>query len=291
MKLAYEPVPNGFHVRSMSPLGRYPHESFYSESSALIISSELCFSVVRVDREDWSFSELDHLSVQEIPLYGSILLAGKDGSPYLYPYPAPFSVELQTDALSTICPESVAECRSHLVDWIRDHNSNLYAPASSFHKPPILGGNKYDLVPDATDYADQRCILAKLEKANAVVLRSVSCLLKARMAHQYSELAEAGCLYLWIALDGAYGLILQELRRSGIQNPTSVDAARYFEKISGFGTNWEKFFEEDYANRIRAIHPDNRYGAEAIPQFLQDDFVELNDVLIPLFHYLVSDIE
>jgi hypothetical protein len=50
-----------------------------------------------------------------------------------------------------------------------------------------------------------------------------------------------------------------------------------------------RFFEDDYENRIRAIHPNNRFGAEAIPEFLADDFLELNEVLIPLFHYIASE--
>jgi hypothetical protein len=86
----------------------------------------------------------------------------------------------------------------------------------------------------------------------------------------------------------AHSLVLRILRASGIANPTSADAARYFENLSGVGSHWEKFFEDDYENRIRAIHPDNRFGAESIPQFLADDFLELNDELIPLFRYLID---
>jgi hypothetical protein len=69
-----------------------------------------------------------------------------------------------------------------------------------------------------------------------------------------------------------------------------MDASDYFDKIVGFETPWEKFFEEDYENRIRAIHPDNRFGAEVRPQFLADDFYELNDLLIPYFGYLVTGV-
>jgi hypothetical protein len=46
--------------------------------------------------------------------------------------------------------------------------------------------------------------------------------------------------------------------------------------------------EDDYENRIRAIHPDNRFGAEARPQFLADDFLELNEMLVPFYRFLAS---
>jgi hypothetical protein len=109
------------------------------------------------------------------------------------------------------------------------------------------------------------------------------------MAFQHGEFAEAACIYLWIALDAAHSLVLKRLRDEGVVNPTSKDAAKYFEKISGFETEWEKFFEDDYEKRIRAIHPDNRFCAEAIPEFSADDFLELNDVLISLFDYIVFE--
>jgi hypothetical protein len=71
-------------------------------------------------------------------------------------------------------------------------------------------------------------------------------------------------------------------------NPTSQDAAAYFDKVTGDENVWERFFEDDYENRIRAIHPDNRFGAEARPQFLAGDFLDLNDMLIPYFRVLVT---
>jgi hypothetical protein len=110
------------------------------------------------------------------------------------------------------------------------------------------------------------------------------------MVFQHGELSEAACIYLWIALDAAHSVVLQKLRETGVVNPTASDAARYFEKLSGYQTEWDRFFEDDYENRIRAIHPDNRFGAEAIPQFLTDDFYQLNELLIPFFHFFVSEL-
>jgi len=79
-------------------------------------------------------------------------------------------------------------------------------------------------------------------------------------------------------------------RGSGLSNPSSSDAARFFDKMSGCETEWEKFFEDDYANRISAIHPDNRFGAEAVPVLMADDFFDLYDAIIPLFQFFISDL-
>jgi len=243
---------------------------------------------VRVPRRGGGFSELDCLSAFEIPLYGSILLSGEAGSPYLYPYPTGSSVTLKTEHFETIEEPWICECRSVLLEKIQRNTEGH--PTSFWHNPPVLGGMKYDIVSEYMLGSDRLSVLHRLETANPLILRGVNCLLKARMAFQHGELREAACIYLWIALDAAHSMVLQKLRATGVVNPTSSDAARYFEKLSGYQTEWDRFFEDDYENRIRAIHPDNRFGAEAIPQFLADDFYELNDLLIPFVHFLVSEL-
>jgi hypothetical protein len=287
MKFSYNPVSKGFYVRLMSPIGRYPAKSFRSPTAALIVSTDICFSIVQISKEDWSFSEVDILNKLEIPLFGSILLAGEAGTPYLYPYPA-YSLTLETESLEKIEDSQIAQCKSILLVEIQKQSAGGF-PTSSFHLPPCLGGVKYDLVPDKTSDSDRLTVLRRLEAANPVILRGVNCLMKARMAFQFFEFGEAACIFLWIALDAAHSLVLERLRQSGTVNPTTKDAVKYFEQISRQETDWERFFEDDYENRIRAIHPANRFGAEAIPQYLADDFLELYDSLIPLFEHIVLE--
>ncbi|HET6144498.1 MAG TPA: hypothetical protein VFE02_13400 [Candidatus Acidoferrales bacterium] len=258
LRISRQPVKQGFIVRLLSPLGKYPSRGFYTEANALTISEDVCFSVVRIPKEDWSFSEVDVLSAWEIPLYGSVLLCGDAGTPYLYPYPSCYSVSLETDTLELIDQPHLEECKKFLLESVQNLHSSCF-PAASFHKPPCFGGMKYDLVNwSGNSNSDRLMILSQLEASSPLALRSVNCLLKARLAWQHAELNEAACLYLWIALDGAHSLILQRLRESGFTNPTSADAARYFDQVSGWKTEWEKFFEDDYENRIRAFHPSNR---------------------------------
>jgi hypothetical protein len=287
MKYSYKPVDRGFRVHLMSPLGRYPAEGFLTPAASLIVNPDICFSIVRIPKEDWSFSEVKILNRLEIPLFGSILLAGEAGTPHLFPYPSGFSLTLETETLEEIGGKQIEECRSHLLERIELHLKDF--PATAFHRPPCLAGAAYNFVPNSGSHGDRLKVLHNLETANPVLLRGVSCLLKGRMAFQHSEFGEAACIYLWIAMDAAHSLVLERLRKSGMVNPSSKDAAKYFEKLAGYETEWEKFFEDDYENRIRAIHPANRFGAEAIPQYLADDFLELYDSLIPLFEFFVTE--
>jgi hypothetical protein len=241
----------------------------------------MCFSIVRIVKEDWGFSEVDSLAPVDIPLLGSLVLCGAG-------YPYPFSgVTLEAETQEALNIGCIAECRQHLLRSLEEQKGHE-GPAAIVHRPPLLGGKAYDLYDYGESTARVRDCTAVLDSASPVVLRGVASLIKAQMAWRHGEFADAACIYLWIALDAAHSLTLQKLRESGIQNPTSRDASDHFNQIAGFETPWEKFFEEDYENRIRAIHPDNRFGAEARPQFLADDFYELNDLLIPYFGYLVT---
>jgi hypothetical protein len=285
MKRSPVPVENGFRVRLMSPLGSYPADSFIAESASLVVATEICFSAARVKSEDWRFSEVDNLHAIEIPLLGSIILSGGGGERYIYPYPTHNILTLESAADEALTENASSECKALLLDNLKKSLESW--PADISHRPPALGGTPYTLIPSRHDDEERLVILRRLEAANPVVLRGVDALVKAHMAWNHAELGEAACIFLWIALDAAFSLTLEKLRKKGVTNPTSKDAAKYVEQISGYNLVWEKFFEHDYKNRIRALHPDNRFGAEARPQFDADDFAELNDMLIPMFQYIV----
>jgi hypothetical protein len=157
-------------------------------------------------------------AAHEIPLYGSIILAGEAGTPCLYPYPTACCVLLES-TYEEIDDQCILECKSFLLKSIQSYDVH---PADPIHKPTSLGGMKYDLMPwDPSADGDRLNILQKLETANPVVLRGVNCLVKARLAFQHGEFAEAACIYLWIALDAAHSLILKRLGDEGVANPTS----------------------------------------------------------------------
>ncbi len=287
LHFSYTPVTCGFHVTMMSPLGSYPEHSVILDDAALVVERDLCYSVVRIVKEDWGFSEVDSLSPLEIPFLASLLLL-RVGLPY------PFGgLTLRADGPEPLTADLLQECRGHLIKQLGEwHAERVPASpwgwAASIHTPPILGGHAYDLS-GAGDVAEGvREYWAKLESANPVMLRGLGSLLKAQMAWKHGEFTDAACMFLWIALDAAHSLTLQKLRESGVNNPTSRDASTHFNSIAGYETPWEKFFEDDYENRIRFLHPENRFGAEVRPQLLADDYLELNDVLIPYFEYLIT---
>ena len=193
MKPSYKPVEKGFWVRLMSPLGSYPANTFVTESAALVVTPEICFSVVRVEEEDWSFSEIDSLTPLEIPLLGSILLSVRSGELYIYPYPTHQALLLETAAKKDINDKCISECKDFLLDILKKPELGTW-PADQIHRPPALGGNPYDLVSGQHSDKERHAYLRQLESAGPVALRGVGSLIKAHMAWKHAEMGEAACI-------------------------------------------------------------------------------------------------
>lgn len=284
MKHFSVPIEKGFRARLMSPLGSYPADSFISASAALVVDPDMCFSIVRITKEESGFSEIDGLSPIEIPLLGCIALAGQGEDPAICPYPSYQTMRLTTDSADELTADFILKCKARLSHNVR--HDYVSWPAGQVHRPPSLDGLPYRFISSRHLDAQRLVILRRLETANPVLLRGVSCLIKANVNWNHGEFREAACIYLCIALDAAFSLTLRKLRETGLADPTSQDAANYVDKIFGHEASFDKFFEGDYYNRIAVIHPDNRYGAETRPSLLADDFLDLNDSLIPLFQHI-----
>jgi hypothetical protein len=282
-----------FIVRLLSPLGSYPTEGFRTDFEAMVTTSDLCFTVTSVSKDDDSFSEIDNLAPAELPLLGSIMLCADTDQFRLHPYPSPVVFRAHSGRGLEITDEVVEQAKAMLLAKITQHDGPVW-PTSLVHRPPAIGGEiPYELEFSADRNPSRHHALGALKAAGPVFLRAVSALIKANMARRHEEFQEAGLLSLWIVMDAAHSIILERLRQAGNPNPSSKDAASYVYQAYGIANEdaaWERFFEYDYENRIRFNHPNNRFGAEARPFGLADDIHELNDNLIDLLFFLLTDI-
>lgn len=221
-------------MRLMSPIGVYPHQNFTSPSCCLAVADEFCFSIVRL-QDEWkhgSFSEIDSLLPIEIPLLSAFLLATDEDDRYFELYPTHQTIYLRSRPEQAISEEVMAEAR----EWFRAYlgrgklESEL---ADVAHRPPLIGGSKYELVESSKRDAARLAILQLLEKADPVTLRGLSSLIKANMAWNHRELNEAACISLWISLDAIHSLILQRLKAQGNRDPKSKDASDYIAAVYG----------------------------------------------------------
>jgi len=269
-------------------LGSYAANTLLCPSAAVAINPDICFSVIDC-QEDEGFSEIDNLTPAELPILATMMLCVEKGEIPIYPYPTQQCLFLRKSDEQLLDGPSVHEAGNWLRAYVK-RNRLEHGLADLIHRPPAAGGSQYNLIPSEGRNKSRVTVLDYLNSADPVCIRGVASLLKANMAWSHSELQEAARISLWVALDAAHSIILERLRLSGNTRPTSEDAAEYVYKASGISGVWEKFFEEDYENRIRFIHPDSRFGAEARPWLLADDFYELNENLIDLFYFLATGI-
>lgn len=276
----------GFQVRLLSPLGSYPLHTFSNGAAAIAIYPDICFSIVDWTEEE-GFSEIDNLTPAEIPILGAIMLCVEKGERPIYPYPTHQSLLLRKSDSQDVDAGTIAEAANWLRAYVKRKKLE-YGLADLIHRPPAAGGAVYEFIPSEERNESRITVLRYLNSATQVYLRGVVSLLKANMAWNHLEFGEAACISLWVALDAAHSIIMRRLRDAGNSSPTSQDAAQYVYKAYGISGVWEKFFEDDYQNRIRFIHPDNRFGAEARRWLIADDFYELNENLIDLYYFFAT---
>jgi hypothetical protein len=123
--------------------------------------------------------------------------------------------------------------------------------------------------------------------ANPVLTRGMACFLKSGMLSQHLQFLEASLAAVHVAMDAAHSLVLTELRKEGLGNPSSLDAGRWIEEALGHQPTGLRFLEDWYDDRIRNFHPDSRFGPEAIPVFCIDDIYDLTHFLKEIFYFLV----
>jgi hypothetical protein len=110
------------------------------------------------------------------------------------------------------------------------------------------------------------------------------------MAFTHQEIAEAGQLLLFVALDASFQLVLRVLRERGLQNPSALDAGALIDEIDGFDPHLRTigYFEEFYETRIKTMHPSSRFGIFPVAPLEADDFLFLRYGLIGVYHWLIT---
>lgn len=277
-----------FIARLLSPLGSYPEQTFSTESEALCVSPDLCFSIVR-ERGEQHFSEIDHVSPQEVPLFAAMFLCGDKEQGFLLPYPTQYFVTVPASVGQSLKDDNlVSEAGALLRYEITQCGFEELSADSMLHKPRCLGGQSYCLIPIKDQDENRKTVMRFFESAEPVYIRGAASLLKANVAWHYSDFREAACIHLWIALDAAFSIVRKRLQAAGNGNPTAEDAEAFVDQVYGAESTGQKFFERDYYNRIETIHPENRYSSVARPMLLTDDFLHLNDDLIDLYYFFVT---
>lgn len=268
-----------FILRRQSPLGRYPATGLLYGSDALIVRQDFVFTAACI-RNTRAFpincsviSEFEYLRLEEIRLLGAALLSLPPDAGIICFYP---SIE------STIVTTTGTQLEEYFVDQFRFQNN------SRCNSCGRAGSQPYSFHDEALDEALYKLLVRSVKLSDFLVLRGLHALLKAHMLMQRREFGDAATIYLHIALETSFQLILKKLAENGIKNPSALDAGRYIDTIFGNTSPSGKYFEAFYEDRIKAIHPHSRYGISPYPPLAVDDFYDLRPDLIAVFVHLIT---
>jgi hypothetical protein len=272
-------------VRLLSPLGLLPRRSIEACGARLVTCDDLVVSAVEMKPSETHgiglehYSDLEFMALEEIRFLASISLAVPpiDGMAYAYPLDTAFDVEVEV-------PDGVVLELAHKhVKRFADEGRRRGVVL-----PPVAGGPAYEW--RATRVSEVRVaeLVRNISLTDHLLMRGLSALLRSNMAWRHREIAEAGQLLLFVALDASFQLVLRVLRKRGLQNPSARDAGALIDGVFNPHLCTGSYFEDFYEARIKTLHPSSRFGIFPVAPLEADDFLFLRYGLIEVYHWLIT---
>jgi len=280
--------PQGVCVRLLSPLGTYPaNTGFRSPDAAIIVADDTIALVTKfwpIHSPVDSFSEVEFLSAFEVRVLTSLLISREPESGGIHLYPV--STEYRNpDASVDLSDESVL---AGLLDCFRRRLLE-YGVSSIAHRPPCLGGSPYNFNPYPIIRHERYTeIVAAVDVNDHVAIRGLGAIIKAGMLACHSEFLEQACMSLWISLDASFALIQRRLRKKGHPNPSARDAGSLLDVAFENKCKSDGYFEDFYEERVKTLHPENRFGTYPAAPLNADEYFLLNESLLAVYDFLLT---
>ncbi|WP_444915792.1 hypothetical protein [Microbulbifer sp. TRSA007] len=292
-----------YKIRVLSPIGVYPNRDLIFDDCAFFKDEDICFSISRfheydIDDGDEYYSEVEWLNPTEARLYGIVNLATDkhEGYSMFYPFPKTESISLSLQEYQS--PNLKEIIKSFLLDifnvpCVKHPNSghqipNYYLNCHDIPLPTIIGDREYRLVEKGINFELIDQLYNDFDINNNLIVRGVTALLKSRMLHEHYQFAEQSINTLFIAMEVSYRLVLGILSAQGNKNPSSKEAMHHLHDVFNDPYKLDSYFEEYYQNRIKAFHPESRFGIYPHAPHCQDDYYHLYRDMNELYCYLIS---
>jgi hypothetical protein len=280
---------SGISVRLLSPMGIYPSQiAFRSSEAAIVVTPGIAalvtrFSPIKLPGEHY-ISEVEFLSAFEIRALAATLLARKFETGGMRIYPVYDNYRDENSSLDLTKKPVLAALLEGLSTSLRQERRWSIA-----HNPPCCGGRAYDFNEHAEiDRRRFNRLFQMIDVEDHLLIRGLGALVKAGMLGCHMEFTEHACAALWIALDASLRICLREMRALGYVNPSAKDAAGFLD--DAFETKYESqgYFSDFYEERIKTLHPENRFGTFPSAPLFADEYSTLNDSLQPVYEYLIT---
>jgi hypothetical protein len=263
-----------FRIRLLSNKGLYPLGQIRGLKGAYFSDEKIAFIAVRTDeqRAHKYWSDVTFLAFEEIRFLSALLLSMRPDHGSLQFYPG----------------------GAHIIEAISDSAvlyENAKRLAREFAKEttvPLCGGSPYRFSGQKIDDKRYRQLIAKISVRDHLMLRGLSAILKADMLYVHREFGEEAQSLLFVAMEVAFQLTLRLIRQSGVEKPSALDAGQFLFSTFPNELPGRRFFEDYYDDRIRAFHPQSRFGTFAFPPMNAGDYYGLRAGLISMFQFLIT---
>lgn len=273
---------NIFVVRYLDKSGQYPEVEWCTTESNYSFDpgrNVLC-SVVRLQDEDRTYnsSEVAWAYPSEIKLWAALALSipADQGWITFVPSSRPLILDesLIDDALAF---ESIRGIGSALLtdECIR----SVFRDESDICKT-------YNFHSGNVDPKELNRILNGIDLKDQVLIRGLSCFLKAQYLGKNRLTLEEATLMLFISLEAAFSII----RRENVFESYEQVFNHFLNDPNTDGESIVHFFRECRKLRNIISHPDSREGAYGIPPLMADDFCDIYNILSELYRFLIAGI-
>jgi hypothetical protein len=302
MPLSTEPLPgpynaglmyarreyDGVLVRLLSPLGDYPIGTVNHNEAAMVIRPDLSAMITsfkKIEEPEDYYSEIDYLSPFETRSLASILLSLRGDLNYLGLYPAPYAMEIRDIGVDLSDVDTVKKLMDEFAEFVK----RVPFFNNEIHKPPLIGGKPYSYDDGSRlEHERQPEIFRSIDVCDHLLIRGLGALIRAIMLEHFTEFFENSAMSLYVAMEASMEIVKEMLHADGNEKPTAKEAGRFLDRIFGCEYEAEGYFEAEWEDRIKIIHPASDFGVFPGAPIGVDDVYFLRRVLIHLYDFLVT---
>lgn len=279
-------VEAGTIIRAYGPRGYYWCEDLLLPTAICISLPDLIVTACHFDERRHVgefYSEFDEPMVEEIRLLAALTLPiGIDDGMVAY---YPLDVALRTTRRSALnrrnVPRQVAEqLRAAFAARPRQWMADELLPSA-------LGGTPYKYRDGAAPIAAQRQIYEAIDPSDHLLMRGLATLMKGVMLGTHHLFREQAIYSLYVSLDASFRLVLRKLRDRGLASPSSYEAQAFIEEAFQEESSGRQYFAAYYEDRIKAMHPESRFGVFPYAPVMHDDFFWLFKALRDVYRFLI----
>ncbi|RZF64318.1 hypothetical protein EWE75_11185 [Sphingomonas populi] len=231
------------------------------------------------------YTDFDDPRAEEFRLCAALSLPLGYDAGLMLPFPMHASLEFrqQCEWDNAGILELETELRASLMN-IRDAERRVVI----LPLPECVGGPSYQLRADPVPFDLQRQIYNAIDLKDHLVVRGLGAYLRSQMLINGTTFRAEGLYTLFVSLDATFALTLRHLKASGNNNPTAPDAQAFIEDAFGNEPSGMRYFEEFYEDRIKALHPESRFGTFPYPPLSISEGYQLSRALRDVWRYLLT---